>query len=602
MRKILSTLLIAAMLLMSATVPLSCKTYEVARVDDARVLSDFEFTQYNTVSRDQYGRISFVADGEKTDKKRYVGMFFYIQTMEGGTGCYNITDLMNEYGDDFWDNVFKANIPESPVNQNHFWGEPVWGYYKENDEWVMRKQLEMLTMAGVDFLMLDTSNAVIYQEVTDKLFYIIKEYREAGWDVPQIVYQTASGDDAQCRRQVKDLYNKYYVKKDLDDVWFKPDGKPMMIVMNKTANDLRKGTDEEKVLYDYFYFRYKYWPTEATDLKSLSAPWMDFEYPQRVAGDWISVSCAQHTTAAFSDTLGSRGRGWNGTSNDHENYAKGANYERQWDTVFDKDDEVRFTLLTQWNEWTAAKYYIPARGGYIMVDTFNDEFSRDMKKKKTGGMKDNFYMQTIQNIRKYKCNPSKNYNYADRTVSVNYNADEWAGVNRYLDFSGECIERNFQSYDGFIVTDTTNRNDIVSVRVCSDKDNVYFAIETKDPITAYASGDNSWMNIRIRTGNAGETDALGYNYIVNYNVLSDSKTEIGKLTKKGYEKAGEADYAVSGNMLTVKIPLKTLGLKSDYRTIEFKVSDNVTDPSDVLSFYNSGDSAPIGGLNFSYGY
>ena len=110
------------------------------------------------------------------------------------------------------------------------------------------------------------------------------------------------------------------------------------------------------------------------------------------------------------------------------------------------------------------------------------------------------------------------------------------------------------------------------------------------------------MNIRIRTGNAGETDALGYNYIVNYSVLSDSKTGIGKLTKKGYEKAGEADYAVSGNMLTVKIPLKTLGLKSDYRTIEFKVSDNVTDPSDVLSFYNSGDSAPIGGLNFSYGY
>ena len=31
-----------------------------------------------------------------------------------------------------------------------FWNEPIYGYYRTDDRWVLRKQAEMLANAGVD--------------------------------------------------------------------------------------------------------------------------------------------------------------------------------------------------------------------------------------------------------------------------------------------------------------------------------------------------------------------------------------------------------------------------------------------------------------------
>jgi len=46
----------------------------------------------------------------------------------------------------------------------HHWGEPLFGYYHSRDEWVVRRHVEMLTHAGIDFLFFDTTNASIYEE------------------------------------------------------------------------------------------------------------------------------------------------------------------------------------------------------------------------------------------------------------------------------------------------------------------------------------------------------------------------------------------------------------------------------------------------------
>lgn len=53
--------------------------------------------------------------------------------------------------------------------------------------------------------------------------------------------------------------------------------------------------------------------------------------------------------------------------------------------------------------------------------------------------------------------------------------------------------------------------------------------------------------------------------------------------------------------MLVKVALKDLGLSSDNYHIEFKVADNVT-AYDHVELYRSGDVAPIGRLNYSYGY
>ena len=69
----------------------------------------------------------------------------------------------------------------------------------------------------------------------------------------------------------------------------------------------------------------------------------------------------------------------------------------------------------------------------------------------------------------------------------------------------------------------------------------------------------------------------------------------------GWENAGTADLRVNGNVMVVKLPLSAIGKSSKDLAIEFKVSDNVTNYDDIMDYYVTGDSAPIGRLSYSYG-
>ena len=44
-------------------------------------------------------------------------------------------------------------------SNTHFWGEPLFGYYRTTDPYVLRKHAEMLADAGVDVVFFDCTNA-----------------------------------------------------------------------------------------------------------------------------------------------------------------------------------------------------------------------------------------------------------------------------------------------------------------------------------------------------------------------------------------------------------------------------------------------------------
>ena len=108
------------------------------------------------------------------------------------------------------------------------------------------------------------------------------------------------------------------------------------------------------------------------------------------------------------------------------------------------------------------------------------------------------------------------------------------------------------------------------------------------------------MNVLISTG--GDKSFAGYDFIINRAPKANGKTSVERSTG-GYawENAGEAEYRVYGNVMLYKIPLSALGLTADNCRIEFKVTDNITEPSNILNYYVSGESAPLGRLSFSYG-
>ena len=615
-----AALLLGAALLLSATgcggnqeTPFT--PYDPAlRVEDTRDLDDYAFTVSNIVTEDDYGLIAYSTDGEKGDKERYVGMFYFLNLGMGAdiNGTYNVTEIIEKYGIE----EFGKDSDVSPAGVSHHWGQPVWGYYHSGDEWVIRKQVEMLTMAGIDFICFDVSNAVTYDENAEKVLNILLEYHQMGWDVPKAMYHFNGGGVTEWDEgNLTDIYNKFYKPGKYDDIWFKPEGKPLTIVMEATAVRLGRedATEVQKELNDYFQFRYAQWPTEPNNLSGLGFPWMDYAYPQYIHTNMVSVSVAQHVTVKFSDTVGSHGRGWDYTTgtNNHDLFGQNINFKNQWKTVYDNDDVLKYVFITGWNEWIAAKQYLPNltsdHNGYLMCDTFNDEFSRDLEPTMESSLKDNAYKNLIAYVHDYKYEEAKHYVYPEITVDMtDFGEEQWAGASVYKDFVGECTERYYISYDrSYYNEDYTNRNDIDTVWVARDAEYLYFRITAAEDITAHSSGDLRWMNIWLNTQNSGTKNAIGYQYVINREILDGSRSKVLKATDSAkYEQTGEAEYAVSGNVMLVRIPLSALGLTEDNYDIEFKVSDNVkaTANSDILEFYNSGDSAPIGGLSYKFGY
>ena len=213
-------------------------------------------------------------------------------------------------------------------------------------------------------------------------------------------------------------------------------------------------------------------------------------------------------------------------------------------------------------------------------------------------------MQTIQNIRKWKYAEAKHYEYEKKTLDISkFDAEAWKSAAVYRDFTGECIPRDHPAFGGaFNYIDESNRNDIASVSVLHDDTYVYFRVETKEEISKYQNGDTGWMNILVGSGEERENTFMGYGYAINRRV-NGNETSVCRYNSDGeWKEVGTGTVYVSGNVMQVKVKLSDLGKSGKDFYMRLKVTDNVKKPEDPLSYFTSGDSAPIGRLSYSYGY
>lgn len=580
---------------------------ESLRESDLRNISAQDYSLFNTVATDDFGRTFVTVDGY--DDTKYVGMFYFLclgQNIEN-TGLYDVS-VITDNGKNHA--AFQVNDATSPEGAAHFWGEPVYGYYNSEDPWVLRKHIELLTMAGIDFLVFDVSNALTYRQVTDVLFPIMQEYYDAGWRVPKFMYYTAhDSGKGENKNTIQTLYNDYYREGKYKDLWFCPyeDGKPLITRHQNTKYEVG---DE---IGEFFHFRYRQWPTEAFNAEG--TPWIEFTYPQPNHSGWMNASVATHAkTVRLSDLEANPGRGatWEGSGataffvNDSKNYRQGPHYEQQWDNIIGAKDEVNFAFLTGWNEWCATKMYDSANHRYFTVDQYNAEYSRDLEPTRTDGLGDNFYLQTIRKLREYNGEAARHYTYPKRTPALTGDDDVWKDVPTYMDFTGECENRDFKvaivGNPRKKYTNATGRNDIESIKVTHDEENLYFRITTVDDITEYESGDTSWMNIWLSTANGAGSKLHGYNYVINRSITGN-KTQICR-TRSATDicECGAGETYVFGKTMLVRVPLSAIGLSADTYTLAFKVTDHISFETDYMNLYDTGDCAPCGRLNFSYGY
>ena len=582
---------------------------------------------YNTsliVGFDEQGR-GVNATGQEIPN-REVGIFYHLwhgyHTM-GKADNFDMTKIREQYGDDA---LFNRDETYSPENEFHWWGEPLWGYYSSNDEWVIRKHLEMLTSAGVDFLVFDYTNGRNYNGAAKDMMKIITELRAEGWDAPQVVFYT----HAHSTDTMRNVYQYFYAKNEYPDSWYRVNGKPMIIGYTDVALDQAR-TEQEKGLTagslaadfanvqplseterNFFYFRYPAWPYDNyATIPQDGWPYLDWCYPQRLYGDMMAVSVSSHLHVPFSSSITlSRarnwGRGWN--VNTQQNVAadamKGTFFQSEWDTVF--RNNPRFIMITGWNEWIAMK--LPASGvnaNYQFVDCVDLEFSRDIEPM-VGGYEDAYYIQMMTNVRKYSFRSldGKIAKTVKKVINVNGSPDQWNDVNAIYRRIGtdDGTRRAKDSCKKVYYTQDAARNNLTEVRVTVDSENVYFYIKATNDIVL--SDDANWMNIFIGKGSTPNARKgwEGYEYVINRSRDAAAGTAtIEKLNADytGNTLVAKATYSVQGNVMQVSIPRATLGVTSA-EDFFFKVADNVTDPSEIMNYYNTGRSMPLGRLSYLY--
>lgn len=569
------------------------------------------FSLANLSATDALGRRIDVM-GESAGHPKYVGVFYSVwlgQHRSGQRGIYDIQKLLETNPDALFN---PEGTPESPLEEFHFWGEPLYGYYTMSDPWVVTRHIELLTNASIDYLCIDATNNVLYPSSTFNLLDALMKFQEQGFSVPKVVFYTNSHSG----NTVDRLYEQFYRSGKYDSVWFRPNGKPMIVGITEANGNASDQTRFESTLFEagkftdfikppmkaYFDVRESQWPNGEYNEHSL--PWMSWQYPQWNHNGTVAVPVAQHSHSVIyaSSMHHECNRGYNHSTKQVEaDWTAGANFQTMWDAVFASDRRVDNVLVTSFNEWMAIKYENESAGVFF-VDVYNPEFSRDIEMMK-GGYNDNFYLQLVQNTRKFKFEERRaTGRYPLITIDIHKeNDDQWQNVETvYVDFAGDALPRDAPNAAGTgNYVDNSNRNDITEIKVTHDKEKLYFRIETHADITPYNGTDRNWMNILIST--TGKADFAGYHYIINRKPGLNHTSVERSVGGYDWANSGEAEYVVKGNVMQVAIPLKQLGLTPKNCAIEFKVADHVAQYDDIMDYYVTGDSAPLGRLNFSYG-
>ncbi len=544
-------------------------------------------------------------------KDRFIGLFYWTwHTQQSNNNPpFNVTEYLarnpkavHDYNDRVWP---KRRSP-------WFWGEPLFGYYKNTDEWVLRKHAEMLADAGVDVIIFDCTNGnLTWKESYMKLAEVFTQARKDGVKTPQIAFMLPFWLTEGGKEIVREIYADLYKPGKYRDLWFMWKGKPFIMAMEEFANDLKdKPADPAltKELKEFFTFR----PGQPVYNKGPEHPyhwgWLEITpqhgFVKKADGGFeqATVGVAQNWTKERGLTAlnatGSFGRSYTHekghiTEPGAVNY--GYNFQEQWEHALQINPELIF--ITGWNEWIAGRYEVWQEQTNAFPDQFNQEGSRDIEPMK-GGHGDNYYYQMVSNIRRFKGMPKPEAVSGPTTIRIDGNFTDWDRVTpSFRSHKGSTVHRDHTGWGSLQYVNKTGRNDIVLSRVARDQENVYFYVETAAPLTS--PKDPGWMRLFINIDNDKNTGWEGYDFVIN-RINPGTKAILEKTDAAwNWQKAGEVDYAVKGNKLEIRVPKSLLGISGE-PDFEIKWSDNMQQQNDIMDFWLNGDAAPAGRFNYRY--
>jgi hypothetical protein len=566
-------------------------------------------TQADTwLATDGIGRtVSTATQNGKIRKDKYVGIFYFI--WQGAHGYDKHTKPNKDEGvhkkmpyDTISPYDISKLLAENPQNPNygpnhafHHWGEPYFGYYLPDDEWIIRKHGQMLSDAGVDVLILDATNTSIYLPQVTKIAETFRKMRQEGQTTPEFAFIINSSPEKTVTRLYEQLYKKGLFK----DLWFNWKGKPLLLCPPEGL------TEETRVFFttrqSWAWSKKEKWFADGKDKWT----WLDHtpqSYGWHEAQDkaeQISVAIAEHPVSNI-------GRSFHdGKQPEVPQSGVGLYFSEQWKRAIEVDPE--FVFVTGWNEWVAMRFMDGKAknmmgnpidsGETYFVDLYNAEYSRDAEPVK-GAFNDNYYYQLVDNIRKYKGARTNPIYTSMNTIKIDGKFKDWEKVEAvFKDDKGDTFHRKHAGWGRIKeYTNTTGRNDIIETKITSDATNIYFYAKTAENMPPLST--DNFMHLFIKT-DTSKAAWEGFNFLVNHQI-KENKSSMERFTKTGnWENFTSVSIQIHKNEIELAIPKTTLGITGNAFSLDFKWTDNIP-LGDAMYWLDKGDTAPNARFRYHY--
>ena len=560
--------------------------------------------------------------GKQKEKK--VGIFYWTWHYNfANNKPVNVTRIFDQYPEaknDYYHEIWKTNQAGA-----YFWNEPIYGYYTEMDDYVLRNHAELLADAGIDFVLFDCTNGnYTWEPAYLNLLKVWSEARADGIKTPQIGFMMQFGWSGNTRSSISQIYEAIYKKGLYQDLWFYWEGKPL-VMAHSDGFDLEDQYQAE--LANFFTYRGgipsyfegdhsdQYWgwlhmypqalyknEDETVEMTTvgiaMNANYVDL-YCSSMNGPY-NMGRSYSRQPEFSYSYDYRGKKIVCNSQMENSKLYGINFQEQWDYAISVDPEIIF--VTGWNEWIAGRNEVWGNVPNGFPDQCDDENSRDIEPSK-GDLKDYYYYQLVANVRRFKGASPYSVQSTQKTIDIGGDLTAWddPAIVTYNHYVNNRYDRDKDGWSGTHYENSGVRNDFKTAKVSFDRDNIYFYVETVSDITP--SDSDNWMRLLLDTkaATADSVDWENFEFILNRTAPTDEGIAVERSTGGwNWETVGYADYRVSGNVLQLSVPRKVLGLSGGALKFNFKWCDNNLGDGDILTLYTDGDAAPGGRFCFHF--
>ena len=305
-------------------------------------------------------------------KRKLVGLFYWTWRNGQGAGGRAIPRNLTRILERAPEAEFDMGHPIWTDNDLVHWNEPFYGFYRNDDPYVIRKHAQYFADAGVDVLVFDATNgSCVWRDAYMPLLEGLDQARRDGIRTPQVAFMMNFAACPTTLAMLRSVYQDLYRPGRYRDLWFLWEGKPLVMAYPESIPREGKSPYDTQILNEiraFFTFRpgqpgYATGPKRPDHWGWLeTAPQNGFGAREDGSFEMCTVGVAQNARDGricthFND------KGTYGRSYTHEHghgrltedsYLYGLNVQEQRERALELDPD--YVFVTGWNEWLMGKF------------------------------------------------------------------------------------------------------------------------------------------------------------------------------------------------------------------------------------------------------